>query len=177
MTAEGPGPVAVVVARDEIHQLVCRYSSALERHDVDAMVSLFHPEARFGPWGTGPEALRRLTTTALVGAQVTVVMVANHVIEVTSEAEANGEVWARAFTRTAADGYVEQLIRYRDRYRVHDGAWRFLHRKHQLWFGLSPALDPFDQPEACWPEHQVGVGDICFDWAPFAEWWASRGHA
>ena len=167
-------PVAELVARSQIQQLAYRYSSALERRDVDAMVELFVPHARFGPWGEGPEGLRRLTTESLAGSHIAVVLVANHLIDFTSATTASGEVWARCYAQSSGDGYVEQLLRYEDRYEQYENQWRFLHRKHRLWFGVAPPRSPLDQQEAHWPQHQVGVGDIPFENPEFVQWWQRR---
>jgi hypothetical protein len=171
MSESSFGPVEQTVARVEIQQLAYRYSSALERRDIDAMVDLFVPHARFGPFGEGPAALRRLTEESLAGMQLTVVLVHNHLIEFDATDRAHGEVWARCYAQTDTDGYLEQLLRYEDRYELHEGRWRFLHRRHRLWFGAAVSPSPLAQPEAHWPEHQVGVGDIPFENPEFVRWW------
>ena len=164
------GPTEQAVARSEIQQLAYRYSSALETGDVDAMVELFVPHARFGASGEGPDALRRLTEESLRGAHLTVVLVANHLIEFDAPDRAHGEVWARCFSQTDGDGYLEQLLKYEDRYERYDGSWRFLHRRHRLWFGTA-LPSPLAQAEARWPQRQVGVGDVPFDNPVFVRWW------
>lgn len=163
-----------LVARNEIQQLAYRYSAALEQRDVEAMVQLFVPHARFGPYGEGPDALRRLTAESLAGSHMAVVLVANHIVEFQSTTHATGQVWARCYAQSDGDGYVEQLLRYEDRYETYDGSWRFLHRKHRLWFGTGPSFSPLDQQEAHWPQHQVGVGDIPFENPAFVRWWENR---
>ena len=170
MSESSFGPIDKAVARDEIRQLAYRYSLALERRDVDAMLDLFVPHARFGAYGEGPEALRRLTEESLAGMQFTVVLVANHLIDFDAPDRAHGQVWARCYAQTDTDGYLEQLLRYEDRYERHHGAWRFLHRRHRLWFGAA-CPSPLAQPQANWPERQVGVGDIPFENPAFKRWW------
>ena len=163
-----------VVARSDIQQLAYRYARALERRDVDAMVELFVPDARFGPFGEGVEALRALTEASLAASPAIVVLVANHVIDVHSSEQATGEVWARCYAQTIDEGYTEQLLRYEDEYRVHDGTWRFVHRRHRLWFGTAPHPSPFGQEPANWPERQTGVGDAPFDSDAFVAWYRER---
>lgn len=169
-----PDPVALLVARDEIRQLAYRYAAALQARDVDAMVDLFSPDARFGEFGSGPDALRRLTTQSLDGALFTVILVANHLIDFDDDARAHGQVWAHCFAQTEADGFVEQLIRYDDRYERRDGRWLFSHRRHRLWYGVGHRESPLRQPAANWPASQTGVGDIPLSDNVFHSWWERR---
>jgi len=97
--------------------------------------------------------------------------IARYLGEIASADRREGEVWARCYAQTDTDGYLEQLLRYEDRYELHEGRWRFLHRRHRLWFGVASQPSPLAQPEARWPEHQVGVGDIPFDNPAFVRWW------
>ncbi len=74
-------PLERVVARDEIRQLAYRYADAVDRRDIDLMVSLFAPDARFGSYGTGAEACRKLSEESLSQVGVAVLLVANHIID------------------------------------------------------------------------------------------------
>jgi hypothetical protein len=166
-----PDAVAALLARDEIRQLPYRYAAAIESHDVDAMVDLFSPQARFGEHGEGPEGLRRLMMQSLDGNVFAVILVANHLIEFDDAERAHGEVWAHCFAQTRRDGFVEQLIKYEDRYERRDGRWLFLHRKHRLWYGVGHQSSPLEQRPAEWPASQVGVGDIPLSDRTFQDWW------
>ncbi|MCV7026273.1 nuclear transport factor 2 family protein [Mycolicibacterium novocastrense] len=169
-----PGQVAILVARDEIRQLAYRYAAALESRDVDAMVDLYSPDARFGEYGDGPDGLRRLMTHSLDGCLFVVILVANHLIDFDDDAQAHGQVWAHCFAQSEADGFVEQLIKYEDRYELRDGRWLFSHRRHRLWYGIGHAQSPLRQPAANWPAGQIGVGDIPLSDSVFRSWWAGR---
>lgn len=162
---------AELVARDEIRRLPYRYAAAIESRDVESMVELFSPQARFGHYGEGPDALRRLMTQSLDDTVFAVILVANHLIELESLERARGEVWAHCFAQTRADGFVEQLIKYVDRYEFRDGRWLFLHRQHRLWYGVGHRKSPLEQQPAEWPANQVGVGDIPLSDGAFREWW------
>jgi hypothetical protein len=162
------------VARDEIRQLAYRYASVIERRNVDAMVDLFVPHARFGAYGEGADALRRLMHDGTDGLVFAVILIANHLIEVEGPDRATGEVWARCFAQTDQDGFVEQLIKYEDRYERHEGRWLFLHRRHRLWYGVAHRDSPLRQEAAEWPARQVGVGDVPLDDPRFLAWWRSR---
>ena len=163
----------VLLARDAIRELPLRYAKAEETRDVDAMAQLFAKDARFGPYGTGPDACRRLMTQFMADSYVAVILVTNHHIELDDTARAHGEVWALCYAQLDS-GFVEQLLRYEDRYTREDGTWRFLHRKHRLWYGQVRDLSPFDQDAADWPRSQVGVGDIPLADDRFRSWWEQR---
>ncbi len=162
-----------LLALDEIRRLPLRYAKAIEQRDVDAMVRLFASDARFGEYGTGPDGVRRLMTETMSDNLVAVILVTNHLVELDADDAAHGEVWALCAAQSG-DDYVEQLLRYEDRYRREDGEWRFLHRRHRLWFGARRSPSPFEQPAADWPRSQVGVGDVPLADERFRSWWEAR---
>lgn len=166
--------VAMMLAREEIRQLPYRYAAAIESRDLDAMVDLYSPDARFGEYGEGHDGLRRLMTRSLEGSLFAVILVTNHLIEFDGDDKAHGEVWAHCFAQTHVDGFVEQLIKYEDRYQLRDGQWVFLHRKHRLWYGASHPESPLCQPAANWPARQTGVGDVPLSDPVFRAWWMDR---
>jgi hypothetical protein len=104
---------------------------------------------------------------------VAVILVTNHLIEFDDTDHARGEVWALCHAQLDA-GFDEQLLRYEDRYRREGGTWRFLHRKHRLWYGQLRDSSPFDQDPAEWPRSQVGLGDVPLADERFRRWWEQR---
>jgi len=162
-----------LVALDEIRRLPLRYAKAIEQRDVEGMVALFAAEARFGEYGTGPDGVRRLMTETMADGLVAVILVANHLVELALPDDARGEVWAVCVAQSE-DEYVEQLLRYEDRYRREGGEWRFLHRRHRLWYGERRSPSPFEQRPAEWPRAQVGLGDIPLADERFLRWWEAR---
>lgn len=156
-------PLQALLAREEIRQLVLRYSSAIAERDIDLMVSLYVDDASFGLYGKGPQALRRMMESTMADLQFGVILVANHRIEFDSDHNAHGEVWARCHGQNE-DGYYEQLIKYVDRYRLMPSSpdepdWRFEFRKQLMWFGEARE-SPLAQAPANWPDAQIGVGRI-----------------
>ena len=162
-----------MLARDAIRDLPLRYAKAIETRDVDAMAELFAAGARFGDFGTGPDACRRLMNDVMADNVFAVILVANHLIELDDPDRAHGEVWALCYAQTDA-GFNEQLLRYEDRYTCEDGSWKFLHRKHRLWYGQVRDTSPFEQEPAEWPRSQYGVGDIPLADERFRLWWEQR---
>jgi hypothetical protein len=159
-----------LLALEEIRALPLRYAAAIEARDVDAMAALFSPDARFGAWGDGPAGLRALMTETLGDSVFAVILVANHLIDLTGGEHARGQVWARCYAQNRTGGFVEQLIRYDDTYVAVGDRWLFLHRRHRLWLGAEVAPSPLDQAPANWPERQVGVGDIPLADPAFVDW-------
>jgi hypothetical protein len=162
-----------ILARDAIRELPLRYAKAIETRDVDAMAELFAADARFGGYGTGPDACRRLMTDTMADSLFAVILVTNHLIELDAADHARGEVWALCYAQIT-EGFNEQLLRYEDRYTRVDGSWKFLHRKHRLWYGQLRDASPLDQDPAEWPRSQVGVGDVPLADELFRRWWEQR---
>ncbi len=160
-----------VLAREEIRQLPYRYAAAVEARDIDAMAGLFVPHARFGEYGNGRDGLHRLMSESLDASVFAVILVANHLIELDGDDRARGQVWAQCFAQTEADGFVEQLLKYEDRYEKHLGRWCFLHRRHRLFYGLRHPTSPLTQAPADWPRGQTGVGDLPLADPAFVAWW------
>ncbi len=163
------------VARDEIRQLAYRYADAVDRRDIDLMVSLYAPGARFGAYGTGPEACRQLSEESLSQVGVAVLMVANHLIDFDDRAHAHGSVWCHAHVDDRAEGFIEQLIKYDDRYVLAGGRWLFARRRHLLWYGVATGSSPLQQHPADWPARQVGRGSIPYDDPAWQAFWSGRG--
>lgn len=168
-------PLDQVVARDEIRQLAYRYADAVDRRDLDLLVDLYVPDARFGPYGEGPEACRRFWADSLSTIGMAVLFVGNHLIDLDDADHARGTVWCRGYVDDPSHGFIEQMIKYVDRYRRVDGRWRFVARKHLLWYGVRTAESPLAQPPADWPERQVGAGSIPWDDPTWEGFWAEHG--
>lgn len=172
-TVDG-GALDALLARDEIRTLPLRYAAAIESRDVAAMMDLFSPDARFGDYGNGPTGLRALMTDSVEGSLFAVILVANHLIDLHDDSHASGQVWAHCYAQTRTDGFLDQLIKYEDRYERVDGRWLFARRTHRLWYGASHERSPLDQPPANWPRSQIGVGDIPLADPEFVAWRKAR---
>jgi ketosteroid isomerase-like protein len=158
-----------LLARDEIRQLAYRYAHAVDTRDLDLLVSLFVRDVQVGP-RVGHEALREFWDRSLRAVGVTVLFVGNHLVDVVDADHATGLVYCRGYLQ-AGDRFVEQAIRYSDTYRREDGAWRFVRRVHELWYGVETAERPLDQPPARWPASSVGVGTLPYDLPEWRRFW------
>jgi hypothetical protein len=164
-----------VVATEEIRRLAYRYADAVDRRDLDQLVSLYRPDARFGAHGEGPDACRAFFVESLAEIGMAVLLVANHLVEFEDADNATGTVWTHGFIDDHDEGFIQQLIKYDDRYVRSDGGWRFTRRRHFLWLGWQHGeAAPLAQPPANWPASQVGVGSIPYDDPSWQEFWADR---
>lgn len=124
------GKLALMLARDELHQLVNAYCRAVDRADYDALRSLYHPEATdsHGSFSTGGVE----QFIAQLQAAEPYVRVSQHNITTTNfvvEGDtARGEIYCLVFhTFAGPERDVDVIIggRYLDTYAKHDGRWKF----------------------------------------------------
>lgn len=173
---DGMTPLERAVARDELHQLVCRYALAIDSRDLDLLVSLFVPDVRVGRDASGREALRAFFADSLGAIGVSILFVGNHLVDFESPERARGVVYCRGQIQDG-ERWIEQAIQYRDLYARRDGAWLFERRDHLLWYGVETAERPLAQPPADWPRHPVGRGTLPEAWPSWAAFWKERGRA
>ena len=174
--SEPMSAVERVVASEEIRRLVYRYADAVDRRDLGQLVTLYRADARFGAHGEGPDACRAFFRDSLAEIGMAVLLVANHLIEFDDADNATGTVWAHGFIDDHGEGFIQQLIKYDDRYVRVDGEWLFTRRRHYLWLGWKPEDDaPLAQPAANWPERQIGLGSIPYDDPAWQEFWSDHG--
>jgi uncharacterized protein (TIGR02246 family) len=166
----GMSDVERLLAYEEIRQLAARYALAVTSADLDAVVELFVDDVQATRDRSGRAALREVFA-AMLTSPVSVLNVGTHVINLLGPDEAAGTVLCVAemgHRRT----WARQLIAYEDTYARRDGAWYFVRRNHQLFYGVETAERPLDQPEARWPRNQLGRGSLPQGWS---SWRAFRG--
>ena len=156
-------PITQLLARDQMRQLAVRYALAVDCRDLDSLVELFIPDVDCGRLGIGREPLRQSFESQLRGGGVSVMLVANHVIDFDDEDHAHGIVYGIAET-TQPEGWVRQAIQYHDTYERREECWLFVRRKHLLWYGAVQPSNPMDQPPANWPQRQIGRGTVPECW-------------
>jgi hypothetical protein len=125
--------LALMLARDELHQLVSAYCRAVDRADYEALRSLYHPDATdsHGSFSTGgvEQFIGQLR------AAEPYVLVSQHNITTTNfviEGETGrGEIYCLVFHTFAGPEHDIDVIiggRYLDNYTKHDGRWKFSQR-------------------------------------------------
>jgi hypothetical protein len=127
--------VAWLVAHEQIRQLAVRYAIALDARDLDALVALFVDDVQVGRSGRGRDALRDDFTDQLRDLGVTILHVANHVIDVVDDTRATGIVSCRAeIERGVPRVRIVQSIQYHDTYEKRGAQWLFVRRRHLLFY-------------------------------------------
>ena len=158
------------LAYEQIRQLAARYALAIDSRDLDTLVGLFVDDVQVGREGRGREALRAEFDRSLRGIGVTILDVGTHVIDVSDADHAVGVVYCKGEIQDG-DRWVHQAILYRDTYERRDGAWRFVRRIHELWYGVEAPRHPLAQPPAEWPAHHEGRGTVPESWATWRRFW------
>ncbi len=125
--------LALMLARDELHQLVTAYCRAVDRSDYDTLRRLYHPEATDSHGSFSAGAVEQFIAQ-LVAAEP-YVRVSQHNITTTNfdvEGDtARGEIYCLVFhTFAGPDHDIDVIIggRYLDMYAKHDGHWKFSQR-------------------------------------------------
>jgi ketosteroid isomerase-like protein len=162
-----------LVARDEIRELAARYALATDSRDLDALVALFVDDVRVGRDRSGRSALREAFDHSLRGVGITILFVANHVIDFESEGCARGVVYCRGEIQDG-DRWLTQAIQYRDEYARREDRWYFVRREHLLWYGAALGENPLTLPPANWPEHHTGRGTLPESDPTWQRFWAGR---
>jgi hypothetical protein len=123
----------LMLARDELHQLVTAYCRAVDRADYEALRSLYHPDATdsHGSFSTG--GVEQFITQ--LRAAEPYVRVSQHNITTTNfviEGDVGrGEIYCLVFHTFAGPEHDIDVIiggRYLDQYLKHDGSWKFSQR-------------------------------------------------
>jgi hypothetical protein len=151
----------------EIEQLAHRFALAHDSRDLVAMENLFVPADAPLQWPSFnvANALKRLPEY-FAFAGPTMLFTANHIIEFDDDDHARGSVYCLA--KLDLDGtWVEQSLLYEDVYARHQARWRFVSRRHLLWYGVELPERPFAQPKTQWPVNGIGRGSLPED---FASW-------
>jgi hypothetical protein len=163
-------PVERLVAHEEIRQLAYRYALFTDRRDLDALVALFVSDVRVGRDAVGREALKANLAAQLREVGVTILHVTNHVIDLLDDHRASGVVYCRGEIQVG-DQWVVQNICYEDDYRREQGDWRFVRRRHLLWYGADVLTRPLGLPPANWPASPTGQGELPERWPTWQAFW------
>ena len=140
--------IAVLLAKQEIYELVCRYSRGLDRLDPDLLLSVFHEDGwcEYGFSNETPAAFVDFAMGALGDHAANQHMVGNVLIDVEGD-EAFGEVYFNAYHKVKTDEGFEDVIiagRYLDRYECRDGEWKIAYRSERVdWSRTEPTQDSY----------------------------------
>jgi ketosteroid isomerase-like protein len=159
-----------LLAHEEIRQLASRYAVAIDSRDLDALVALFVDDVQVGRSARGRDALRASFDESLRAIGVSILNVGTHVIDLLDEDHATGTVYCHGEIQDG-ERWIRQAIVYRDTYERRDGAWLFVRRIHELFYGAEVYVNPLGLPPANWPEHHDGRGTLPERWETWREFW------
>ncbi len=170
MDREQMKDVEKLLAYEEIRQLAYRYALATDSRDIDALVELFVEDVQVGRDTFGREALRANFDEQLRAVGITILFVANHIIDFDDDEHARGIVYCKGEVQDG-ESWIHQAIQYRDSYERRDGKWLFVRRRHLLWYGSEIGENPLALPPAKWPAHHKGRGTIPESWDSWRRFW------
>jgi hypothetical protein len=131
--APDAGRLTLLLARDELHQLVTAYCRAVDRADYAALRDLYHPDATDSHGSFSSGGVEQFI--AQLKAAEPYVLVSQHNITTTNFVvdgdTARGEIYCLVFHTFAGPEHDIDVIiggRYLDEYTQHDGRWKFRQR-------------------------------------------------
>jgi uncharacterized protein (TIGR02246 family) len=164
-----------IESRDEIRQLISKYSLALDMRDMDAMAGLFVPDVRVGRGQSGREALRAwLDDTMRKQFDGTAHHVGTTIIELLGADEAVGIVYSKNEHETGAEWVIMQMMYY-DHYRRVDGRWLFARRQPLYWYATDLNKPPIGSRKMRWPGREPYEGSFHDLFPSWKEYWDRGG--
>ena len=151
-----------LLAAEEIRQLAYRYAYAVDSRDAELLHSLWAEPETVAEYPDIDLHTVRRDHERWFSKGPTVHFVGNHPVEIQDSEHARGAVycWAQL---DFGDRFIDQSILYQDRYVKTADGWRFLVRRHLLWFGQQRERNPIDQPPEGWPAVHFGRGSLPLD--------------
>lgn len=159
--------------RTELAELIARYSLVMDNRDMEGMPALFTPDVVIRSQDGVMNSRGREAAIEMFRGRFTVLGQSNHfshdkifTFDDAKPDEARGLVLAHAEMNRKGMAMVA-AIRYHDRYRRHEGAWRFAERELSFMYyvaaaeyvdalgpGVATRMRAYDVPrQADWPEN------------------------
>lgn len=140
--------IQLVIDKMEIRDALARYCRGLDRHDVDMMLSAYHPDAReqHGAFDGTPAEYGRYVMEMVKNSVVSAHQITNVLIEVNGDI-ANSEAYVYVIHQIAGDDFEDHIVgRYLDRFEKRNGDWRIAHRLLTIeWSRRQPvATSPWE---------------------------------
>lgn len=164
-------------SRDEIRQLISKYSLALDMRDMDAMANLFVADVAAGGGRVGRQALRDwLDETMRKQFDGTSHHVGTTIIEFADANNAVGVVYSKNEHETGAEWVIMQMMYY-DTYRRDGGRWYFRRRQPLYWYATDLNKPPVGQRKMRWPGREPYEGAFHALFPSWKAFWARQGAA
>ncbi|WP_116597430.1 nuclear transport factor 2 family protein [Primorskyibacter marinus] len=164
-----------IESRDEIRQLISKYSLALDMRDLDAMAGLFVPDVKAGRDSYGRQAFRDwLDDTMRKQFDGTSHHVGTTIIELTGPDEAVGIVYSKNEHETGPEWVIMQMMYY-DHYKRVDGRWCFARRQPLYWYATDLNNPPIGSRKMRWPGREPYEGSFHALFPSWKEYWDRSG--
>jgi SnoaL-like domain len=164
-----------IESRDEIRQLISKYSLSLDMRDMDAMAGLFVPDVKVGGGKSGREALRDwLDDTMRRQFDGTSHHVGTTIIEFVDTDNAVGVVYSKNEHETGAEWVIMQMLYY-DRYSRVDGRWYFVRRQPLYWYATDLNKPPVGSRKMRWPGREPYEGSFHELFPSWKDYWHRQG--
>lgn len=162
-------------SRDEIRQLVSKYSLALDMRDMDAMANLFVEDVAAGEGKHGRRALRDwLDETMRRQFDGTSHHVGTTIVEFVDPDNAVGVVYSKNEHETGAEWVIMQMMYY-DTYARVSGRWYFRRRRPLYWYATDLNRPPVGARKMRWPGREPYEGAFHELFPSWKEFWARDG--
>lgn len=174
MTTDSRHRLQRLWAHHQIQQLAYRYAYSVDFRDVEMYRALW---AQHDPPAEPPEIDIHVAERMIEqwpGRGPSILFVCNHLIDVIDDTHATGSVYCIVQVGWD-DRFIDQSILYQDRYVEEDGSWKFLTRRHLMWFGEERRRHPFAQAPARWPASPTGRGTLPGDVPSYRAFQGSEG--
>jgi len=159
-------------SRDEIRQLISKYSLALDMRDIDAMANLFVADVKAGQGKSGRQALRDwLDDTMRRQFDGTSHHVGTTIIEFVDPDNAVGVVYSKNEHETGAEWVIMQMMYY-DFYRREGGRWYFRRRQPLYWYATDLNRPPVGSRKMRWPGREPYEGAFQSLFPSWREFWS-----
>ena len=164
-------------SRDEIRQLISKYSLALDMRDMDAMVNLFPEDVAVGGGKAGRPALKAWFADTLRNQfDGTSHHVGTTIIEFVDPDHAVGIVYSKNEHETGPEWVIMQMMYY-DRYERISGRWYFRRRQPLYWYATDLNKPPIGARKMRWPGREPYQGGFHELFPSWQEFWAASPEA
>ena len=159
-------------SREEIRQLISKYSLALDMRDMNAMAGLFVPDVKVGGRRQGRAALRDwLDETMRQQFEGTSHHVGSTIIEFIDTENAVGIVYSKNEHECGGEWVIMQMMYY-DHYERRDGSWCFRRRQPLYWYATDLNKPPIGPRKMRWPDRETYDGSFHDLFPSWKEFWA-----
>jgi len=155
---------------EAIRQLAANYSHFVDSRDLDSLVALFVDDVKVSRDAVGRDALKASFRSSLSEVGVTILKVTTHTIEFIDPDHATGKVYAHGDVQIGSR-WLQQTIRYDDRYERRGDAWAFAGRRHQLFYSADVGQNPLGYEPADWPRSNIGLGTLPYNQTTWQNFW------